>query len=225
MADNSRTSKLKAYLVPIVIMIVMGLVLFLPAGSLRYWPGWIWWFAISAVTLYITAFFVDRDRGLLARRMNLREKEPQPAMIRIISPLTMFTFILPGFDHRLGWSAVPVGLVIIANLVVLLGYLLIFRVFKENSYASTVIQVEKDQRVITTGLYAVVRHPMYSGLLAMMLFTPLALGSYWALLFAALFIPIVIFRIRKEEEVLQRDLPGYQDYCRRTRYRLIPLLW
>lgn len=225
MTENSNLSKPKAYLVPLMIMLVFGLVLFLPAGSWKYWPGWIWWTIITAVTLYITAYFVHHDRSLLARRMKLQQAEPQPATMRILSWLSLLTFLLPGFDYRFQWSAVPWGLVILANGLVLLGYIIIFRVFKANSYASTVIQVENEQRVITTGPYAIVRHPMYSGLLLMMLGTPLALGSYWALPFALLFIPLIVLRIGKEEEVLRRDLPGYPEYGRQIRYRLIPLVW
>jgi len=225
MEENVHVSKLKAYLVPIIIMIVMGLVLFLPAGSLKYWEGWIWWSVISAMTLYITSFFLRKDPELLSRRMKVKEKEPQPFIIRSLSLLSMFTYLIPGFDYRFHWSAVPVGVVIAANAVVLIGYIFIFFVFKENSYASIVIQVEEEQRVISTGPYAIVRHPMYLGLVLMFLLTPLALGSYWALILASLFIPTIIFRIRKEEEVLLRDLPGYTNYCVKTQYRLIPLIW
>lgn len=225
MADNNSLSRTKAYRVPIIIMIVMGLVLFLPAGSFKYWQGWIWWSEISAMTLFITAYFLKKDPGLLSRRMKVKENERQPFIIRIFSLLSMFTFLIPGFDYRFHWSAVPTGVVIAANTIVLLGYIFIFFVFKENSYASTVIQVEKKQPIISTGAYAIVRHPMYLGLLLVILFTPLALGSYWALIFASLFIPTIIFRIRKEEEVLLRDLPGYADYCIKTRYRMIPAIW
>ncbi len=223
--DNTDLSKIKAYLVPILIMIVMGLILFLPAGSLKYWQGWIWWLVISAITLFITAFFIKKDPGLLSRRMKVKEKEPQPFIIRSLSLLSMSAYLIPGFDYRFHWSAVPVGVVIAANAIVLIGYIFIFFVFKENSYASTVIQVEEEQEIISTGPYAIVRHPMYMGLLLMNLFTPLALGSYWALIFASLFIPTIIFRIRKEEEVLLRCLPGYADYCLKARYRLIPSIW
>jgi protein-S-isoprenylcysteine O-methyltransferase Ste14 len=225
MAESADLSKSKAYLVPVLIMIVMGLILFLPAGSLSYWQGWLWWGVISGMTLYITAYFVTRDPGLLARRMKIQEKEPLPLMVRILSLLSLVTYLLPGFDYRFHWSAVPVWLVICAALLVLIGYILIFRVFKENSYAATIIQVEKEQKVISTGPYAIVRHPMYSGLLLIMLFTPLALGSYWAWLFAVLFIPVIVFRIRKEEKVLLAELKGYRNYCVQTRYRLIPLIW
>lgn len=221
--DNLSASK--AYLVPLIIMIVMGLVLFLPAGSIKFWQAWIWWSIISALTLFITAYFLKKDPGLLSRRMKAGEKEHQPGIIRLLSFLSLFAFLVPGFDYRYQWSAVPVWVIIAANALVFLGYALIFLVFKENSYASTIIQVEKEQQVITTGPYAIVRHPMYTGLLIMQLFTPLALGSYWALIFSFLFIPVIIFRIRKEEEVLLRGLPGYTDYSTKTRYRLIPSVW
>lgn len=225
MNDNTNLSTFKAYLVPAIIMIVMGLVLFLPAGSLKFWPAWIWWSIISAMTLFITTYFLKRDPQLLSRRMKVKEKEQQPDIIRILSFLSLFAYLVPGIDYRYHWSAVPAWIIIAANVLVLLGYVFIFLVFKENSYASTIIQVEKEQQVITTGPYAIVRHPMYTGLLMMQLFTPLALGSYWALIFALLFIPTIIFRIRKEEEVLLRDLPGYTNYCMKTRYRLIPSVW
>lgn len=226
MEDNTNNlSAPKAYLVPLIIMIVMGLVLFLSAGSLKFWEAWIWWSIISALTLFITSYFLKKDPGLLSRRTKVREKEQQPGIIRILSFLSLFAYLIPGFDYRYHWSAVPVWVIISANALVFLGYVFIFLVFKENSYASTIIQVEKEQQVITTGPYAIVRHPMYTGLLIMQLFTPLALGSYWALIFSFLFIPMIIFRIRKEEAVLLRDLPGYTDYCIKTRYRLIPSVW
>ena len=114
---------------------------------------------------------------------------------------------------------------IISNLVAFAGYIFIIFVFKENSYASNVIQVENEQHVITTGPYSIVRHPMYLGMVVMSLFMPLALGSYWAIIPMLLIIPITIFRIKAEEEVLLRGLKGYKDYCLKTRYRLIPLIW
>jgi len=225
MAEDAPLAKSKAFVVPAIIMIGMALMLFLPAGSLKYWQGWIWWMVIAGMTLYITSFFVQRDPGLLARRMKVQEKETPPLTVRLMSFLSLLTFLIPGFDYRFHWSAVPVWLVIAANGIVLTGYVLIFRVFKENSYASTVIQVEKEQQVISTGPYAVVRHPMYTGLLLIMLFTPWALGSYWALVFAVLFIPVILWRIKREEQVLSNQLPGYMNYIEKTRYRLIPFIW
>lgn len=225
MDDKTNLSPFKAYLVPVIITIVMGLVLFLPAGSLKFWQAWIVLAIFSALTLFITAYFLKKDPGLLSRRMKVKEKEPQPGIMRILSFLSMLAYVIPGFDFRFHWSTVPLWLVITADVMVFLGYVLIIIVFRENSYASTVIQVEKEQQVITTGPYAVVRHPMYTGLIIMMLFTPLALGSYWALIFSCLSIPANVFRIRKEEETLVRDLPGYTDYLAKTPHRLIPSIW
>ena len=224
--DNSYPlSGLKAYVVPLIILVGIGLILFISAGSVLFWEAWLWWMIVSAMTLFITNYFLRKDPALLARRMKVKEKEQQPSILRLLSFLSLFTYVIPGLDYRYHWSAVPTWLVIAADIAVFLGYLLIFLVFKENRYASTIVQVEKEQPVITTGPYALVRHPMYSGLLVMQLFTPLALGSYWAILFSLLFIPKIIFRIRKEEEVLLRDLPGYRDYFVKTRYRLFPLIW
>jgi protein-S-isoprenylcysteine O-methyltransferase Ste14 len=224
MADHTKLSKQKAFLVPVIISLVLGAVLFLPAGSLRFWQAWIYWSGFSVLTLFITVYFLKKSPELLSRRMQHKEKETTrkpPAFLNLF----FLCFIIPGLDFRFHWSAVPVWLVIAANVIVFLGYIFIILVFKENSYASTIIQVEKEQRVITTGPYAIVRHPMYLGLLLMILFTPLALGSYWAIIPALLSIPMNVFRIIGEEEVLLRDLTGYKDYCSKKRYRLIPLIW
>ncbi|SFG54767.1 Protein-S-isoprenylcysteine O-methyltransferase Ste14 [Desulfotomaculum arcticum] len=224
MEDNSKLSKQKAFLVPTIILIVLGVVLFVPAGSFRFWEAWIFWSEFSVLTLFITIYFLKKSPELLSRRMQFKEKETtrkSPAFLN----LYFLCYVIPGLDFRFHWSTVPVWLVIAANAIVFLGYIFIILVFKENSYASTIIQVEKEQRVITTGPYAIVRHPMYLGMLLMMLFTPLALGSYWAIIPALLCIPMNVFRIIGEEEVLLRDLPGYKDYCIKTRYRLIPLVW
>lgn len=224
MEGNTKLFKLKAYLVPIIIMIVMGVVLFLPAGSFRFWEAWIFWFGISALTLFIAAYFLKKSPELLSRRMQYKEKETTrkpPAFLN----LYLLGYLIPGLDFRFHWSIVPVWIVIASNAIVFLGYIFIILVFKKNSYASTIIQVEKEQQVITNGPYAVVRHPMYMGMLVMQLFTPLALGSYWAIIPCLLCIPINVFRIIGEEKVLLRDLSGYKDYCLKTRYRLIPLIW
>lgn len=224
MEDNTKLSKQKTFLVPIIILIVLGGVLFVSAGSLRFWEAWIYWSGFSILTLFITIFFLKKSPELLSRRMQYKEKETTrkpPAFLN----LWFLCYVIPGLDFRFHWSTVPVWLVIAANGIVFLGYIFIILVFNENSYASTVIQVEKEQRVITTGPYAIVRHPMYLGLLLMILLTPLALGSYWAIIPALLGIPLNVFRIIGEEEVLSRELMGYKDYCLKTRYRLIPLVW
>jgi len=224
MEDDVKTSRQKTLLVPIIIMILLGAVLFLPAGSLRFWEAWIYWSGFSVLTLFIAIYFSKQSPELLSRRMKYGEKvttRKPPAFLNLF----FLCYVVPGLDFRFHWSAVPVWLVVAANAIVFLGYIFIIIVFKENSYASTVIQVEKEQRVITTGPYAIVRHPMYLGLVLMILFTPLALGSYWAEIPALLCIPMNVIRILGEEEVLVRGLKGYEEYCLKTRYRLIPLIW
>ncbi|MEL7567526.1 MAG: isoprenylcysteine carboxylmethyltransferase family protein [Dehalobacterium sp.] len=224
MEDDTKLSKKKAFLVPTIILLVLGGVLFVPAGSLRFWAAWIYWSGFSVLTLFITIYFLKKSPELLSRRMQFKEKETTRKPPTFLN-LYFLCYVIPGFDFRFHWSTVPVELVIAANAIVFLGYIFIIIVFNVNSYASTIIQVEKEQRVITTGPYAIVRHPMYLGMLLMMLFTPFALGSYWAIIPALLCIPMNVFRIIGEEEVLLRDLTGYTDYCSKTRYRLIPLVW
>lgn len=224
MESSTKLSNLNAYLVPIIIMIVMGVILFLPAGSLRFWPAWIWWLGISVLMIFMTAYFLKKSPELLARRMKFKEKESTrkpPAILK----LYFLAFLIPGFDFRFHWSTVPVWLIIVSNAIVFLGYIFIIFVFKENSYASTIIQVDQEQQVIKTGPYSIVRHPMYFGLLFILLFSPLALGSYWAVIPSLLCIPLLVFRIKSEEEVLLDNLTGYKDYCLKTRYRLIPSIW
>jgi Putative protein-S-isoprenylcysteine methyltransferase len=224
MEDKNKMSKTKAFLVPVVLIFVMGAVLFLPAGSFQFWEAWILWTLFSVLTLFIAVYFLKKSPELLSRRMKYGEKESANRPPRILN-LCFLCYIIPGLDFRFHWSHMPAWVSIASNGIVLLGYIFIILVFRENSYASTVIQVEREQKVITTGPYAIVRHPMYLGLILMMLFTPLALGSYWAILPALLCIPMNVIRISGEEDLLKRELPGYQDYCLKTRFRLIPFIW
>jgi protein-S-isoprenylcysteine O-methyltransferase Ste14 len=224
MMENAAISKSKVYLMPTIMMIVLGLVLFLPAGSFRYWQAWIYWTIFLIPTLFITVYFFKRNPGLLASRWQAKDQETV-SKIPVFFKLFFLAYIIPGFDFRFHWSNAPVWVVVAANLTFSLGYVLIIRVFMENSYASANIKVEEDQQVIATGPYAKIRHPMYTGLLTMVLSTPLALGSYWAIIPSLLFIPWTVLRMKNEEELLLRDLPGYQNYCTKTPYRLIPSVW
>ena len=206
--------------------IVVALFLFLPAGSLLYWQAWVYLGVLFIPMILVMQYFLNHDPGLLERRMKAREKYEPQKRIQIVSGVFFFIgFLIPGLDFRFGWSSVPVPLILVADAVVALGYLLVFLVFRENSYTSRIIEVETGQRVITTGPYAIIRHPMYLGVTLMFLATPLALGSWWAVP-VFLFLPVVlVFRIRNEEEVLVRELPGYADYYRDVKYRLIPGIW
>lgn len=207
-----------------MMMVALGLILFLTAGSLRYWQAWIYWTMFSALTVFITEYFFKRSPELLARRWQHEDQETVEKIPVFFNLFPLFYFVA-GFDFRFHWSTVPVWAVLAGNLIAFIGYVFIIMVFKENSYASGNITVEEEQPVIASGPYAVVRHPMYLGMLLMVLFAPLALGSYWAVIPSLLFIPWVVIRIKNEERLLVKNLPGYQDYCAGNRYRLIPWVW
>ena len=226
--DAEEQKKLKekiALLVPAVFL-GLGLIFFVPAGTLDYWEAWVYCAVLLIPFLFVLNYLLRKDPELLARRMRLNEKESAQRRIIGASSLIFFTgFLIPGLDHRYGWSDIPVEAVLAANVLVILGYALVFLVLKENPFASRVVEVEQDQRVISTGPYAMVRHPMYLGTGIMWLATPIALGSYWALP-VFLILPIVlVYRIMNEEEVLLRELPGYREYTHKVRYRLIPGIW
>ncbi|PIU81452.1 hypothetical protein COS70_04040 [Candidatus Micrarchaeota archaeon CG06_land_8_20_14_3_00_50_6] len=145
--------------------------------------------------------------------------------IKLSSVVFLIGFLIPGLDRRFGWSNIPVEFVLAADALVLMGYAWTFLVFRENSYALRIIEVEKGQQVISTGPYSVIRHPMYLGVMIMFLATPIALGSYFALPAFLLLPPLLVYRILNEEVVLNRGLLGYGDYCKKNRYRLIPFVW
>jgi protein-S-isoprenylcysteine O-methyltransferase Ste14 len=209
-------------LVPIVLL----LLILIPAGTLIYWQVYLYITILVIHMIFVLFYFLKNDPLFLERRTKAKEKEKEQIIIQIVfSFIFLSGFVIPGFDKRFGWSDVPIYIVIIADIVILLGYLLIFFVFKQNSYASRIVEVEKNQKVISTGLYGFVRHPMYIGVIVMFVPTPIALGSYWGLI-PMTTIPIaLVFRIINEEKVLSKDLPGYKDYCQKTRYRLIPYVW
>ncbi len=206
--------------------IIAALFLFVPAGSLQYWQAWVYLGVLFIPVVFVVNYFIRKDPGLLERRMKGREKYGPQKWIQAITGVVFFVgFLVPGLDYRFGWSVVPVPLVLAADGIVALGYFLVFLVFRENSYTSRIIDVERGQQVVSTGPYAVIRHPMYLGVTLMFMATPLALGSWWAVPVFLLLPAFLVFRIRNEEEVLARDLPGYADYCRNVKYRLIPGIW
>ena len=206
--------------------VCMGLFFFLPAGSFRFWEAWIYSVALLIPMITTLTYLVKNDPALLERRLRYKEKEEkQKIIVRLARLPFLFGLFIPGFDYRYDWSHVSFPVVVVANLIVFLGYFMVFLVFRENTYTSRIVEVEKNQQVITTGPYSIVRHPMYAGTILMVLATPLALGSWWALL-VFIFWPIVlIFRIFNEEAVLHKDLPGYTEYCQKVHYRLIPYIW
>jgi protein-S-isoprenylcysteine O-methyltransferase Ste14 len=216
----------KVYGRAILAVPVVWAILFLPAGTLAYWQAWLY-LAILLIPMFLVfRYLLKNDPQLLERRMQMREREvTQQRIIKLSLLYFLVAFMLPGFDRRWGWSTVPPLVVIGADLVVMLGYGLFVLVLRENQYASRTVQVEQGQRVIRSGPYSFVRHPMYLGVLLMYLASPLALGSYWALLPALLIIPILVARILNEEKVLARELDGYREYQQVTKYRVLPGVW
>jgi protein-S-isoprenylcysteine O-methyltransferase Ste14 len=210
---------------------VVAALLFLSAGSLRYWRGWLFLILMAGFWIFFFTDLLKHDPKLLERRLQSEESAPEQKLFqKLLFLILLPAFVLAGLDFRLGWSQswlhrVPVWLVLVGQAMAVAAYWLVFSVMKANSFAASTIRVEDGQRVINHGPYAIVRHPMYSGMALMVLGTPLALGSYVALPVFALFIPLLIFRLTHEEKFLRQALPGYAEYCERTRARLIPFLW
>lgn len=218
--------RIKALLLFLAALAVVGLVLFVPAGTPYYWQAWAYIALVFIPASLVILYFLDKDPEFLERRMKTKEKEAkQQLVMKLGIILFVIGFLIPGLNHRFGWSDVPLELLVAADVCVLLGYLICFLAFRENSYAGRTIEVVKGQKVISTGPYAIIRHPLYFGALLMYLATPMALGSYWALPPFLLIVPVMLFRILNEEEVLRRGLPGYEEYCQKTRYRLLPYIW
>jgi protein-S-isoprenylcysteine O-methyltransferase Ste14 len=212
-----------------VFLVAMAVMLFLPAWTLRYWQAWLFLIVFSAICGAGTLYFIKHDPALIERRLSVgpgAEKEAsQKIIMTAASVCIVLLYVVPGLDRHFGWSHVPPALVVLGDIGVLLGFLGIFRVFKENSYASATVEIGKEQRVIDTGPYAFVRHPMYTAALLMFAATPLALGSCWALLLIIPLTGVLAWRLSDEERFLIRNLPGYAAYRQRTRYRLIPWVW
>ena len=198
-------------------------IIFWPAGTFNYWQGWLFLAVIFIPVIFVMSYLIRKEPALLERRMRTREPEKaQRWIIGLTAIPLLLSYVIPGFDVRLGWSHVPVWLVIVANVLVIAGYLIVFLVFRENQYTSRVVEVEQGQTVISSGPYSLVRHPMYSGVSLMYVFSPLALGSFWAMIPAVLIIPVLFLRIQNEELVLSRDLKGYPEYMQKVKYRIIP---
>jgi protein-S-isoprenylcysteine O-methyltransferase Ste14 len=212
-----------------ILIVVMAALLFGAAGTFAYWQAWTFLALYFAVSLAITLYLMRNDPALLARRMSggpFAEREPAQ---RIVMSVTSIGFIvllvLPAIDHRLHWSELSPYAVLAGDALVLIGWLGIFFVFRENSFSSATIELSADQRVISTGPYAWVRHPMYATAVFMLAGIPIALGSWWGLLVIVAMLPMLIWRLIDEERFLARNLPGYTDYQNRVPYRLLPLIW
>jgi protein-S-isoprenylcysteine O-methyltransferase Ste14 len=211
------------------LVVVMGLMLFGAAGTVRFVEGWVLLALFSGASLAITIYLARKDPALLERRTQAGPVAEKQRSQKIIQGLASVSFlsvlVVPALDHRFGWSHAPLLLVVAGDLLVSLGFLIVFFVFKENTFTSSVIEVAAEQRVIDTGPYAVVRHPMYSGALVLLAGLPLALGSLVGLVTFVPFAAVIVWRLLDEERFLATRLPGYVSYREKTRYRLIPRIW
>jgi protein-S-isoprenylcysteine O-methyltransferase Ste14 len=211
------------------LMLMLGLALFIPAGSLDYWQAWVYLVVWAVCTILITVYLIKNDQALLAGRVQagpVAETQRSQKIIQSLASLCFIgLFIVPGLDDRLGWSNVPPIVSLITDGFVALGFFIVFLTFRENSYTRATIEVSDTQKVITSGPYRVVRHPMYAGALLLLIVTPLALGSWVALPFSLPLILVIAVRLYAEETFLAKNLTGYSEYCQKVRYHLVPYAW
>ena len=211
------------------LILVMGAIIFAAAGTTDYWQAWLFLACYFAASLVVSFWLARNDTALLERRMRggpFAEGERSQKIIMAITSLGFVALlVIPGIDRRFGWSDMPAFVAILGDLLLLLGWLGILAVFRANSYAAATIQVTSGQPVISTGPYALVRHPMYAAALLMLLGIPIALGSWWGALVLLVLVPALGWRLIDEERLLLRDLGGYAEYRRKVRWRLLPYIW
>jgi protein-S-isoprenylcysteine O-methyltransferase Ste14 len=209
--------------------VVLGLLLFLPAWTLAYWQAWVFIVVFLTSVSFIGLYLSLKDPALLERRKKVGPAaETSPAQ-RIIMSVGIFSnlglLVFCALDYRFRWSAVPAFVSLAGDALVALGLLINLVVFRENSFGGSTVQTFTGQTVISTGPYALIRHPMYAGVIIMVLGVPLALGSWWGLAIIALVLPVLMWRILDEEKLLKQDLPGYTEYTHKVTHRLVPYLW
>jgi len=209
--------------------IALGILLFLPAWTFNYWQAWVFIIVFMLAANALGIFLSLKDQALLERRKNVGPKAEQNTVQKIIMFIAVFAliglFVFSAFDHRFGWSTMPVYVSVVGEVLVVVGFVIFYFVFKENSFGASNIQTEAGQKVISTGPYAILRHPMYAGVLVLLIGIPLALGSFWCLFILAVALPGLVLRILDEEKLLKKELPGYPEYMNKLRYRLVPYIW
>jgi protein-S-isoprenylcysteine O-methyltransferase Ste14 len=219
----------KAFIGSFTLLVITAAVLFGSAWTLDYWQAWVFLIAFFGSAFAITIYLMKMDPALLERRITVGPTDEKETSQKIIQSLAQASFLLviifPVLDHRFGWSIVPPYVNIAGDILVVIGFYIVFLVFKENTYASALVEVTTGQKVIATGPYAWVRHPMYIGALILLIGTPLALGSWWGVLTIIPITAVIIWRLLDEERVLARDLSGYLEYKRQVRCRLVPFVW
>lgn len=220
-----KNPKIQIWLLLVVCFALIAFTLFLSAGTFNYWQAWIY-LAVNTLTSIPLILYIIKDPILLKNRTKAGPLAEQRLIQKIIVPLAgvpaIAAFIVPGLDHRFSWSSVPSWFSIIGDLLIIIAMWMVYRVFKENSFGSATVEVGKDQKVIPTGPYAIVRNPMYSSAAVYFIGMSLALGSYWGLIPAVLTILGLVWRLFDEEKFLAQNLHGYRAYCAKVRWRLIP---
>ena len=207
-------------------IIFVGLLLFLPAGTIKFFNAWLF-IGLLFIPMFILGIFLFiKSPELLEKRLNAKEKEnTQKGVVGFSAILFLASFLIAGFDYRYGWTSVSLWCVILASVILLVSYALYAEVMRENIYLSRTIEVQENQKVIDTGLYGIVRHPMYAVTIFLFLSIPVVLGSWWALLCMAPYPFLIAIRILNEEKVLENNLSGYKEYKAKVKYRLVPFIW
>lgn len=220
---------LKSFLGMINLMVIMGVCIFWPAGTFQFIPAWIYLAVFFSSVSIITIYIFIKDKRLLQSRLKVGSVAEKRIAQKIIQGFASLGFIgmyiIAGFDRRMHWSVMPDSVWMTADVILLFVMLMLFIVFRKNSFLSATIEVQQEQKVISDGPYAIVRHPMYSAALLLFVATPLALGSWYSLISFPLMVMVLIFRCTDEEKALRHELKGYDDYCRKVRFRLIPYIW
>jgi len=210
-------------------IIAVAALLFIPVWTFNYWQAWFFLAVLSISVFTITLYLAKNDPNLLERRVkagSMAEKEKNQKIIQFAAQITfILVLVIPAIDHRFAWSLMPAYFSLFGDFLVVIGLLIVFFVFKENTFTSAIIEVNTLQKVITTGPYAIVRHPMYIGAIIMLLGVPLALGSFWGELAVILIFLVIILRLLDEETYLEKNLSGYKAYKNKVKCRLVPFIW
>ena len=207
-------------------LVMVGLLLFLPAGTLSYGNGWLLMGLLFGPMLIAGFVMFFKTPAFLAKRLDVKEKQStQKGVLALSGVMFLAGFVVAGLDHRFGWSNMPPVVVVIAAVLFLIAYALYAEVMRENAYLSRTVKVEEGQTVVDTGLYGIVRHPMYMATLLLFLMIPFVLGSWYAVIAFAFYPVIIILRLKAEEELLTRELAGYAEYKKKVKHRLLPFIW
>lgn len=207
-------------------LLLVGLLIFLPAGTLHFTYGWLFVGLLFAPMLIAGFVMYFKAPDFLAKRLDAKEKQAtQKGVVALSGLMFVAGFVVAGLDYRFGWSRLPVAVTVAASVLFLLAYILYAEVMRENAYLSRTVKVEEDQKVVDTGLYSIVRHPMYMATILLFLMIPIVLGSWYALIAFAFYPAIIIVRLKDEEDLLTRELPGYAAYKQKVKYRIIPFVW